>query len=99
MRSACVREVLKKDPRANAAAVNEAWRAAGMPGEISAGLINHMRFRLGLSGNLRVRSAITTRRRLTVREHTRSNGSTSTVGRIRTDDLIALEVEIDRLLM
>ena len=50
-----VREVLNDNPQANAAAVNEAWRAAGRPGRISAGLVNNLRFRLGLSGNLRGR--------------------------------------------
>jgi hypothetical protein len=51
-RSKFVREVLNDNPQANAAAVNEAWRAAGMSGSISAGLVNHLRSRMGLSGNL-----------------------------------------------
>jgi hypothetical protein len=42
--------VLKKNPRANAAAVNEAWPAAGRPGDINVGLVNHLRFRLGHGG-------------------------------------------------
>jgi hypothetical protein len=35
-----VKEMLNDNPRANAAIVNEAWRAAGMSGSISAGLVN-----------------------------------------------------------
>jgi hypothetical protein len=99
-KSAFVREVLKEDPRANAAAVNEAWRAAGRPGEISAGLVNHLRHRMGVSGNLRGRRTIATRRQQrTVRAHAGSNGITPAIARGRTTDLMALEVEFDRLLM
>jgi hypothetical protein len=34
-KSAFLRELYKKDPNANVAAVNEAWRGAGKPGTIS----------------------------------------------------------------
>jgi hypothetical protein len=98
-KSAFVREVLKADPRANAAAVNEAWRAAGRPGEISAGLVNHLRHRMGLSGNLRGQRTIATGRRRTLQARAVPNGSTPTIGRGRTNELMALEIEIDRLLM
>jgi hypothetical protein len=100
VRSAFVREVLKKDPRANAAAVNEAWRAAGMPGQISAGLVNHLRSQLGLSGNLRARKASgTKRRRPTEQELAGTNVRPRAASRRRVSELAELEVEFDRLLM
>jgi hypothetical protein len=61
-KSQFVRDVLSDNPRANAAIVNEAWRAAGMAGSISSGLVNNLRFRMGLSGNLR-RKRMTGKRR------------------------------------
>jgi hypothetical protein len=48
-----VKEVLIDNPHANPKAVNEAWAAAGMKGTISTALVNKMRARMGLSGNLR----------------------------------------------
>jgi hypothetical protein len=48
-----VKEVLIDNPHANPRAVNEAWTAAGMKGTISMALVNKMRARMGLSGNLR----------------------------------------------
>jgi len=48
-----VKEVLGKNARANAAAVNLAWKAAGRNGTISATLVNKLRSALGLAGNLR----------------------------------------------
>jgi hypothetical protein len=50
-----VKQVLAKNPRANAAAVNDAWTAAGKGGTISATLVNKLRSALGLTGNLRAR--------------------------------------------
>jgi len=50
-----VKEVLGKNGRANAAAVNQAWKAAGKAGTISATLVNKLRSTLGLAGNLRAR--------------------------------------------
>ena len=52
-----VKEVLNDNPLANAEAVNEAWRAAGMSGGISASLVSNMRSRMGLAGNLRPRAS------------------------------------------
>ncbi len=48
-----VKDVLKKNPYANAKSVNEAWLAAGRDGTISETLVNKMRSELGLTGNLR----------------------------------------------
>jgi hypothetical protein len=48
-----VKQVLGKNGRANAAAVNEAWKAEGHEGSISAALVNKLRSTLGLAGNLR----------------------------------------------
>ena len=48
-----VKEFLQENPHGNAAAVNEAWAAAGIDGTISPTLVNKMRASLGLTGNLR----------------------------------------------
>jgi hypothetical protein len=104
-RSKFVKEVLNDNPQANAAAVNEAWQAAGMSGSISSGLVNDLRFRLGLSGNLRggrrkkTRATGEGRSRPSVQVRTGANGSTRAMGRTSGSDLMDVEVEIDRLLM
>jgi len=46
-------EFLHDHPEGNTAAVNDAWRSAGMKGGISNTLVNKTRSALGLSGNLR----------------------------------------------
>ncbi len=48
-----VKEVLIDNPLANTKAVNDAWSEAGMDGTISETLVNKMRARMGLTGNLR----------------------------------------------
>jgi hypothetical protein len=104
-KSKFVREVLNDNPQANAAAVNEAWRAAGMSNSISAGLVNHLRSRLGLAGNLRggrrKRTGVTGTRqgRPTVQIRTGTNASTAAMARKQSREWMGLEVEIDRLLM
>jgi hypothetical protein len=55
-KSQFLKEYLHDNPRATARAVNEAWRSAGMDGSISESLVNNMRSKLGLTGNLRARS-------------------------------------------
>jgi hypothetical protein len=55
-KSAFLKEYLHDNPQANARAVNDAWRSAGMDGSISESLVNNMRSKLGLTGNLRARS-------------------------------------------
>lgn len=95
-----VKEVLIDNPHANPKAVNEAWAAAGMKGTISTALVNKMRARMGLSGNLRgkgQKAAAAARRTL---------GPQAASGRIgskgprsaRERALFELEGEIDRLL-
>ena len=51
-KSSFIKEVLFDNPQANAAAVNKAWRKAGMKGSISVSLVNKMRSTLGMAGNL-----------------------------------------------
>lgn len=48
-----VREVLAKNKQANAQAVNDAWVAAGHDGTISTTLVQQVRSKLGLTGNIR----------------------------------------------
>jgi hypothetical protein len=48
-----VKEFLNDHPQSNVDAVNKAWQAAGFDGTISPTLVNQMRARLGLTGNLR----------------------------------------------
>lgn len=48
-----VQVLLGKNPHANTTAANEAWKAAGREGTISATLVNKQRAALGFAGNLR----------------------------------------------
>ena len=104
-KSKFVKEVLSDNPQANAAAVNEAWRAAGLSGSISAGLVNNLRFGLGLAGNLRGRRRKRTRAAGTrqggppAQIRTGANGGTAAMGRQRSSELMGLEIDIDQLLM
>lgn len=52
-KSQFVKDVLKKNPFANAQAVNEEWKSSGKTGEISSTLVNKLRSSEGYSGNLR----------------------------------------------
>jgi hypothetical protein len=104
-KSQFVKEVLNDNPQANAATVNEAWRAAGMSSSISAGLVNNLRFRLGLAGNLRGRRRKRTREtsirqgRPPMEIRTGTKESTRAKTRGRNSGLMDVEFEIDRLLM
>src|SRR5690348_8774688 len=51
-KSTFVEEVLSKNKTANSKTINEAWKAAGREGTISSTLVQKMRARMGLSGNL-----------------------------------------------
>jgi hypothetical protein len=100
-----VKEQLNDNPLANAKAVNEAWRAAGMAGSISTSLVSNIRSRMGLSGNLgrgrrrRTKSTGTRQGRSLVQVEAGANGTGPVKTRGRRTDLMDLEVEIDRLLM
>jgi hypothetical protein len=52
-KSMFVKEFLHDNPQGNVDAVNKAWEAAGFDGTISPALVNQMRAKLGLTGNLR----------------------------------------------
>ena len=47
-----VNEFLGKNPQGNLRTVNEAWTADGMRGTISKSVVDKIRARLGLTGNL-----------------------------------------------
>jgi hypothetical protein len=113
-KSMFVKEVLNDDPLANAAAVNEAWRAAGMSGSISHSLVSNVRSRMRLAGNLQgkrrstkttdsadAEGAVTGTRRGGPPMRVQSGATVK--ARVKTrgseTDLMDLEVEIDRLLM
>jgi hypothetical protein len=51
-KSAFLTGFLKKNPRANPTAVNEAWAKAGYTGSVSRSLVGKLRTDLGLSGNV-----------------------------------------------
>src|SRR4051812_37031348 len=51
-----ITEYLRKNPTANAKAVNEAWTKAGQKGTISTTLVQKVRKEEGLTGNLRPRA-------------------------------------------
>jgi hypothetical protein len=100
-----IKEVLNDNPLANHEAVNQAWRSAGMPGTISPTLVSRMRSRMGLAGNLgrgRRRKARATGARLSrpsMPFQPDANGNSTVRTRGRKNNLLDLEVEIDRLLM
>jgi hypothetical protein len=99
-KSMFVKEVLNDNPRANAGIVKEAWRAAGMSGSISAGLVNHLRSRLGFSGNLKgMKRSGSKTRRSSVFASCRARTAKPSGGRQRSSELMELEAEIDGLLM
>jgi len=89
-----VKEQLKKDPRANAKKINEAWTAAGKTGKISVALVNKLRAALGLTGNLRK-----TKKKYSVRIAAAGKVA-STDGRRSSaaSDFERVEGELDRLL-
>ena len=109
-----VKEVLLDNALANTQAVNEAWRAAGMKGTISATLVNKIRSRMGLAGNLRggrrkgTRAAATAEARPTYTGKRRGRPPKQATSlayetvrdetRGRKSPLVDLEVDIDRLL-
>jgi hypothetical protein len=104
-KSMFVKEVLNNNPKANAAVINEAWKAEGMSGSISATLISTIRSRMGLAGNMRGRprgnakKAGTRRDGGFMRAAAGSNGKAPVKARRRASELMDLEVEFDRLLM
>jgi hypothetical protein len=55
-KTAFVKKFLTSNPQGNVRAVNESWVAARMNGSIGATLINKIRSKMGLSGNLRAKS-------------------------------------------
>jgi len=104
-KSMFIKEVLNDDPEANHQAVNVRWREAGMSGSISPTLVSRIRSRLGLTGNTRGRGrknakATGTRRGQPAGPAPAAAGAmTPHRARGRTNSLMDLEVEIDRLLM
>jgi hypothetical protein len=107
-KSMFVKEYLNDHPQGNVSAVNEAWRAAGFKGTISAALINKLRASMGLTGNLRGSSgksrpsASGKKRGRPRRETTASvNGKPAGQPRGRKSDrthaLLNVEAEIDKL--
>jgi hypothetical protein len=97
-----VKEVLVDNPHANPKAVNEAWIAAGMKGTISSALVNKMRARMGLTGNLRGKGKKPAARSKPGHQPAAafSAARVDSKGRqsARAQALIELEAEIDRLL-
>ncbi len=108
-KSMFVKEYLNDHPQSNVDAVNEAWRAAGFEGTISAALVNLIRAKLGLTGNLRGKTkkskTSATRKKLGRPRKDVSaavNGQPVGQPRGRKSDrnhaLLSVETEIDKLL-
>jgi hypothetical protein len=89
-KSAFLKEFLHDNPKANAKAVNAAWKSAGMEGSISDSLVSNLRSKLGLSGNQRAK-AVKTGRKPTASEKTSQTNS-------RSRQLADLESDVDRLI-
>jgi hypothetical protein len=112
-KSMFVKETLHDNPDANAQAVNEAWKSAGMDGSISATLVSKIRSRMGLTGKrgrrrkarnsaaANVRNATSGKRRGRPPKSAanQANGMRVSSTRGRKSTLEALEVEFDRLLL
>jgi hypothetical protein len=114
-KSMFVKEVLHDNPSANAQAVNDAWKSAGMDGTISGTLVSKIRSGLGLTKKRRRRrsakaqsaaaTAVVTagppkrRGRPPKSAAIPSNGMSMSSTRGRKTSLAALEVEFDRLLL
>jgi hypothetical protein len=100
-----VKEFLNDHPQSNVDAVNEAWQSAGFGGTISPTLVNKMRAKLGLTGNLRgmpktganVRATSTGKKRGRPPKETAPTVNVQLRGN-RSTVLEDLEPEIDRLL-
>jgi hypothetical protein len=108
-KSMFVKEYLNDHPGANVSAVNAAWQAAGFDGAISPALVNKMRARAGLTGNLRgsikkSTPSATGKKRGRPREETATAVNRGPVGQPRgtkndrTNALLGLEAEIDKLI-
>ena len=100
-----VKEFLNDHPQGNAAAVIDAWQAAGFDGTISTTLVNKMRSTLGLTGNLRGmpktgangRATYTGKKRGRPRKETTAAVNVQPRGH-RSTVLNDLEADIDRLI-
>ncbi len=102
-----VKEFLNDYPEGNFNDANEAWTAAGFEGTISRTLVDKTRALLGLTGNLRGKSktkATTGKKRGRPRKDTAVAVTVTPVSPTRgrksdrTDALLAVEAEIDRLI-
>ena len=103
-KTAFLKEFLLDNPKANPAAANEAWAEAGMPGTVSASLVNKLRAQLNLTGNLRAgrkRKDATATGTTTAASRRSDAAGSSATGRAQRSsgrDLHALETELDRLI-
>jgi hypothetical protein len=108
-KSMFVKEFLNDHPHGNVSAVNEAWQAAGFDGNISPALVNQIRAKLGLTGNLRgsakgSKPSPTGKKLGRPRKETTAavNGKPlmhpSGIENDRTHALLSIETEIDKLL-
>jgi hypothetical protein len=104
-----VKEFLNDHPRSNVDAVNKAWRGAGFDGTISTTLVNKMRALMGLTGNLRgntrtPKTGTTGKKRGRPRKETTAAANGKPTGQPRrstsdrTDALLGVESEIDKLI-
>jgi hypothetical protein len=100
-----VKEFLNDHPQGNVDAVNDAWKAAGFDGTISATLVNTMRALLGLTGNLRrntkkSKASTTGKKPASPRKEAAAafNGKPRGRKTNRTHALLEVEAEIDRLM-
>jgi hypothetical protein len=104
-KSMFIKEALNDNPKASARELSEAWQASGQPGTISASLVSQVRSRMGLAGKRRRRrrkganASAAGRGRQPMPAGTPTNGAIPAKARGKKNDLMNLEIEIDRLLM
>ena len=104
-----VKEVLRRNPHANARKIREAWTDAGNEGSISQTLVNKQRSVMGLAGNIKggrprrsetegvEKLPYTGKKRGRKPKSAVVNGQAATGG-VRSSKLSEIEADIDRLL-
>ena len=108
-KSMFVKEYLNDNPQGNVSAVNEAWHAAGFDGTISLALVDKLRSSMGLTGNIRRKGkkskpSPTGKKRGRPRKETTAEINGTPAGQPRgrksgrTDALLSVETEIDKLI-
>ncbi len=75
-----VNEFLDKNPQGNLRTVNEAWTAEGMRGTISKSVVDKIRAKLGLTGNLGAKSKVAAKPKTTSKRRRKATATPGKAG-------------------